>query len=359
MTLYQQRLTAVRAQFPTWQVEGLLITSPANRRWLSGFTGSAGKLLITADQAIIATDFRYYQQAMAECPDFVLCQHQRTAADDEKLFGSVGASTIGLEAQHVTLAEAAKLGKVAGIEWIPLDDTVEPLRAVKTPAEVEAIRAAAAITDLAMSQVNQIAKPGMTEKQLAWELEKLMREAGADSMAFAVIVASGPNSALPHHHPGERPLQSGDTIIVDMGAELHGYKSDLSRSFYLGDTPSDKFWHVYNLVKLAQQNTLDNLRPGMTTKEGDALAREVIEDAGQAENFGHGLGHGVGIDIHEEPQLTWRTEHPIPAGSIITIEPGIYIPGWGGIRIEDLIHLTENGVTAISQCPYQPVIPIR
>jgi Xaa-Pro aminopeptidase len=354
--IIQERLTAVRAKFDEWKVHGLLIGSAANRRWLSGFTGSSGQLLITREQAYLATDGRYWERATQEAPAFTLIKHQRTAEDAENFIRAAQVERIGVESQHTTIAELRQLQKIKRINWFSLPDTVEGLRAVKTAVEVEAIKAAAAITDYAMSQVNQIAKPGMTEKQLAWELEKIMREAGADAMAFPVIVASGPNSALPHHRVGERPLQAGDVIIIDMGAELNGYSSDLTRTFFLGSDPGPQFRHIYEMVHLAQTNALQKLRPGMTSKEADALAREVIEDAGYEENFGHGLGHGVGLEIHEAPALSWRFEERLPTGSVITIEPGIYLTGWGGVRIEDLIYLAEDGPHLLSQCPKNPII---
>lgn len=354
--MIQTRLTAVRAKFDEWNIDGLLVSSAANRRWLSGFTGSSGQLLITREQALLATDARYWDQATQEAPLYTLFKHQRTAEDEEKFIKAAQATRLGLESRHTTIFELRKLQQIENITWLALSETVEGLRAVKSAAEVEAIQAAAAITDQAMSHVNQIAKAGMTEKQLAWELEKIMREAGADAMAFPIIVASGPNSAMPHYRTGERPLQAGDMLIIDMGAELNGYHSDLTRTFYLGDEPSPQFRHVYELVHLAHANALEQLRPGMTSKEGDALAREVIEDGGHKEHFGHGLGHGVGMEIHEEPNLTWRYEKTIPANSVITIEPGIYLSGWGGVRLEDLILLTEAGPRLLSHCPQTPLI---
>jgi Xaa-Pro aminopeptidase len=231
---------------------------------------------------------------------------------------------------------------------------------VKTAVEIQKLRAAAAITDKAMAQVNQLARPGMTEKELAWALERQMREDGADGMAFPVIVASGPNSALPHHQTSNRRLQVGDVIIVDMGAELNGYKSDMTRSFYLGDEPTEKFWEIYNLVLAAHTAVFDQLRPGMTLRQIDSIARDLITAAGQSEHFGHGLGHGVGLDIHEAPFLSQRApkEARIQAGMTVTIEPGIYIPGWGGIRIEDFAWVTKNGLEQISHCPKTAVISL-
>ncbi len=357
--IIQKRLTAIRQQFEDWGVDGLLVGSGTNRRWLSGFTGSAGQLLITRDKAILATDFRYWEQAALQSPDFALFKHQRKKEDTKKFFAAANAVKIGVEAQHVTLAESARLKEIDGIEWVPLAETAESLRKIKTPAEIKIIRTAAAITDQAMARVNELARPRMSEKALAWELEKMMRELGADGMAFDVIIASGPNAAFPHHHPGNRLLQAGDVIIVDMGARLDGYHSDMTRTFYLGGEPDEQFWSVYNLVQEAQTAVLDHIKPGLNGKEIDALARDIITKAGHGDHFGHGLGHGVGLNIHEAPHLSTRSEEEImAAGMTVTIEPGVYLPGWGGVRIEDLVVLTDDGFEYLSHCPKTPIIPI-
>lgn len=360
--IYAERLDAVRARLDAWEVAGVLISSPANRRWLSGFSGSAGQLLITPAKALLATDFRYYTQATQEAPTFELFKHQRRREDTVALFTAAGASRIGLESSHLPLKQAAQFAAAApDVAWIPLDETLEPLRAVKSAAERAQIAAAAAITDQAMAQVNDLARPGMSERALAWELEKRLREAGAHSLAFPVIVASGPNSALPHHRPSERLLQAGDAIIVDMGATLNGYHSDLTRTFYLGSEPDGRFWEIYNLVSQAHAAPLAQMRPGMSAQAADALARDLINAAGHAEQFGHGLGHGVGLEVHEAPPLSQREESArvaLTAGMVITVEPGIYIPGWGGVRIEDLIYLTESGPALLSLCPQTPLIPL-
>jgi Xaa-Pro aminopeptidase len=233
------------------------------------------------------------------------------------------------------------------------------LRQVKSAEELAIIQSAARITDLAMEQVPALVRLGMTESELAWLLEKTMREAGADAMAFDIIVASGPNAALPHHHPGARTLQIGDALIVDMGAAVNGYKSDLTRSFFLGATPSEAYWAIYTTVLAAQTATIDHLRAGMTGKEGDALARDVIVEAGYGDRFGHGLGHGLGLDIHEEPRLSRiRDKELIPDGSVVTVEPGIYIPDFGGVRIEDLMLVSDSGATLLSHAAKTPLIAV-
>jgi len=354
-------MTAVRQKFDAWQIDALLITSPANRRWLSGFTGSNAMLLLTPDQAIIATDSRYYERAQMEAPLFVLFKHERTRQHDRHFFQTVSARCIGIERRHVTLEQAANWRSLrTGIQWRPLPETVEPQRAIKSADEMAIMGRAAAMTDQAMAQFPKIARPGQTEKQLAWELEKLMMAAGADGLAFATSVASGPNSALPHHTTSSRPLQIGDVIIVDMGAKLEGYHSDMTRTFYLGSDPPAQFWELFHLVQQAQQNALQQARAGMTLLEVDALARSIIHGAGHKEHFGHGLGHGVGLEIHEDPFLSPRAPQnsTLKAGMNITIEPGIYIPGWGGIRLEDFAYLTEDGLQLLSHTPHEPVIPL-
>lgn len=357
-TVPHHRLATLRAQLEKWHVDGVLISSAANRRWLSGFTGSNGQLLITATKAILATDFRYWQQATMQAPHFTLFKHERRPEDTADLVKSAGVAKIGLESFYVSIKAYQELQEIDGIEWVPLVETAEWLRAAKTAAELEAIRAAATIADHAMAQVNQMARPGMSERALAWELEKIMREAGASGTAFTTIVASGPNSALPHHQPGDRRLQAGDALIVDLGAELDGYKSDITRTFYLGDEPDEQFQHIYEVVLAAQTAVLQTMTPGMNSKEIYALSRNAIEEAGYGEYSSHGLGHGVGLEIHELPFLSKRHDYPVTSGMVTTIEPGIYIPGWGGVRIEDLTYVTETGLENISRCPKTPLIPI-
>lgn len=354
------RLTAVRQHLLTWDIPAILITNAANRRWLSGFTGSAGSLLVTQTQALLATDFRYWEQAQAEAPTFALFRHNRTDEDNQKYLTAVNAPTIGLEADHTSLSEYARLKKVEGITWVPIAPSLEPLRQIKSAGELAKIRAAAAITDRAMALVPQLARPGLTERALAWELEKAMREAGAEAMAFDVLVASGPNAALPHHHPGERPLQPGDALIVDMGAQVAGYKSDLTRTFFLGAEPDDLFRQIFAVAQAAQTAVFQHARPGQNGNEVDAIGRDVIREAGYGDYFGHGLGHGVGLDIHERPFFTFTPAgegHTLAAGMVVTVEPGIYVPGWGGVRLEELCLMTENGLEAISKCGYTAVIP--
>jgi Xaa-Pro aminopeptidase len=249
------------------------------------------------------------------------------------------------------------LQEVGGVNWLPRQGLVEELRAIKDQAELNAIRNAAKITDGVMNRVAEIAITGMTEAELAWELECAMRFGGAARMTFPVIVASGPNAALPHHMPGDRRLQRGDILLVDMGASFSGYGSDLTRTFIIGETPDRHFEERYDVVARAHGAAIQGLGPNVTGREVDRLARNVIADAGYGEQFGHGLGHGVGLEGHEAPRLsTTASDAPLAPGMVATVEPGIYVPGWGGIRIEDLVLITASGHEVISQCPKEPLI---
>jgi Xaa-Pro aminopeptidase len=356
----QVRLDQAREKFDEWDVDGILITTPANRRWLTGFTGSAGRLLLTRDKAILATDSRYWTQVNREAPGIKLFSTRDNPADTAIFLAESGISRIGIEANAMPLAEFRALEKLDAYTWVALSSPIEALRQVKTSEELAKIQAAAQITDLAMGQVPAMVRLGMTESELAWLLEKTMREAGAGAMAFDIIVASGPNSALPHHHPGDRQLQAGDALIVDMGAAVDGYKSDLTRSFFLGSAATDDYWSIYNTVLAAHEATIANLRAGITGQAADALARDVITAAGFGDRFGHGLGHGVGLDIHEEPRLSrLREKETIPAGSVVTVEPGIYVPEFGGVRIEDLILVGKADSTYLSHAPKTPLIPVN
>ncbi|MFZ1398586.1 MAG: Xaa-Pro peptidase family protein [Candidatus Promineifilaceae bacterium] len=359
LTIFQERITAVRQKLAEWEVDGLLIGSPTNRRWLSGFTGSNGQLLVTADKALIATDFRYFTQAIREAPDFGLFKHQRTLADTRNFLAEAGVNRVGVEAKHTTLEQMDELIQVEDVTWVGLAKTVEPMRMVKTAVEIERIQKACDIVDGVMAQVPQIAKIGMTEYAVAWELEKALREAGAEALAFDIIVSGGSNSPLPHHHPGSRRLEAGDALIVDMGAQVDGYKSDLTRSFYLGEKASVRYFELYQLVLGAQTAVFDQAKPGMTLKAVDALAREVFANAGHAEHFGHGLGHGIGLDIHEDPFFSPRAseEDTVAVGMVVTIEPGCYLPEGIGIRLEETAVMTENGLVPLTHCPKEPNIP--
>lgn len=355
-----ERVEKVRALLDEWQVDGVLVTGYANYRWLSGFTGSNCKLLVTAKKALLATDFRYYDQATSQSPHFTLFKHERRSEDDAAFLEEAAVASLVFNGSQLTVAQHAALQEAAPqIAWRMREKTVESLRLIKSAEELDTIRRAAAITDQTMARVAELAEPGISERALAWQLEKAMRDAGADGLAFDILVASGPNAALPHHRAGERRLQRGDALIVDMGAMVDGYRSDLTRSFYLGNEADDDYAQIYEIVLAAQTAVFQQAHAGMRCKTVDATARAIITKAGHGNHFGHGLGHGVGLDIHEDPFLSPRAadDKIIDVGMTLTVEPGIYIPGWGGVRIEDLTVVTENGLERLSHCPKRPLIP--
>jgi Xaa-Pro aminopeptidase len=231
------------------------------------------------------------------------------------------------------------------------------MRAVKDAAEIATLRAAVALADEALAAALAKVGPGMTERELAWIIESYVRTHDAEDVAFDIIVGGGRNGAQPHHETGDNQLVTGEPLVIDMGARMRGYHSDLTRTVCLGQ-PNDpeKFWNVYNTVLRAQAAAEDGLQPGMTCHEADAMARKVIAGAGYGENFGHGLGHGVGLAIHEEPALRTGNQAQIAPGQVITIEPGIYLPDWGGVRIEDVVLVTDHGAEVLTKAPKQPII---
>lgn len=351
-SIFSKRTHQVRDTLSEWQVDGLLVTNATNCRWLSGFTGSFSALLITADRAVLATDSRYWLQAADQAPDFELFQTRRTNQDMARFITSAGVENLGFEANCVTFLQAQQLQAIEGVSWRPLNQVLEPMRMVKTADEIATIQEAAIITDAAMARVPAFITPGITEAELAWRLEQQMRELGASGMAFPPIIAFGPNSALPHHAPGDRELHEGEIVLVDMGAKLNGYHSDLTRTYYYGKSADAQFLEIFDIVLAAQTAALEQIKPGVNTVGGHLAAAEVITDAGYGDFFGHGLGHGLGLEIHEMPFLSAiRDPQTIEKDCTITIEPGIYMPGWGGVRIEDLVQVTSNGTKTISRSP--------
>lgn len=358
-TVLGRRLEDVRQKMADVGAEGLLIGSNYNRRWLSGFRGSAGWLMITADKAILGTDFRYWEQAVEQAPCFELFKLTRDRTQYD-LVRAAQVQRVAFEAQYLPVSEFGKLQEVEGIEWVPGEGIVESLRLKKDGAELEKIRAAAAITDAAMQQVKNLARIGMTERALAWELEKYMREEGATAMTFPVIVATGPNSALPHYAPADRRIEEGDILLVDMGASVDGYSSDLTRTFLVGRESDPTYEERFSLVLKAHDVAIAATRPGATGLEVDAVARDLLDEAGYGDKFGHGLGHGLGLEGHEGPRLaTTRADMELGPGMVVTIEPGVYLPGWGGIRIEDLVLVTDTGAERLSHCPIEPLVALE
>jgi Xaa-Pro aminopeptidase len=348
------RLKKLRDKLAEKEIDAILITQPENRRYLSGFDGTAGYLIITAKKAILATDFRYTEQAKTEAPNFEVKRITGNLNDwFPGLVSDMGIRRLAFEGGDVTFNFHKQLGdalkkKVIFVKLIPVNGMVETIRAVKEPGEIEFIRKAAAITDAAFEYVEKNIKAGMTEKQVAWELEKALRERGSQSLPFDIIVGSGPNAALPHTKPSDRVINEGEPIVIDMGAKYAGYASDLSRTICAGKADA-KFREVYNTVLDAQTAAIDATTEGMTGHKADSAAREVIKKAGYGEAFGHSLGHGVGLAEHELPRLGPGSEETLTDGMVFTVEPGIYLSGWGGVRIEDTVVMEKGKVRPITK----------
>jgi Xaa-Pro aminopeptidase len=356
------RLAAVRDLLPAHELDALLVSGPENRRYLSGFTAldpDWGMLLISATAAFLLTDFRYQVWALQEVRDFQVCAYAVDLADTlGQHLKDLKINRLGFEAAHLTWRQHQRLTQAtadAGLRvvWQPVEGLVEGLRQKKSEAELAVMRRALTLTETVMRQVARELAPGRTERQVAWEIEKRLREGGAEGMAFAPIVAAGANSARPHHHPGDYALKNGEPIIIDMGAKIDGYCADMTRTFMMG--PADEqFRKIYALVRRAQARAEAGLKAGMDSLEGDALAREVIAADGYGEAFGHSLGHGVGLAVHETPNLSPSEARRslLPAGSVVTVEPGIYLTGWGGVRLEDMVLLHPEGAEVLNSPGY-------
>jgi Xaa-Pro aminopeptidase len=348
------RIQKLRPALDEKKIDGILISQAENRRYLSGFDGSAGFLLITPKSKILATDFRYTAQAKNQAPDCEVLTTNNDISDWlPKLAARLKIKRLGFEAEHFSFARQRQLCDIlkkgkSSLKLIPLEGVVESLRAVKGPEEIELITRAAEIADAAMEYIKDKIQAGMTEKEVAWEIEKFMREKGSDSLPFDVIVASGKNSALPHAQPSTKKINKGEPIMIDIGARIEGYSSDLSRTICLG-TPDDTFKKLYDIVLGAQLGAIAIIKEGMSGAEADNLSRVIIEEAGYGQAFGHSLGHGVGLAPHEPPRLGPNSADKLAEGMVFTIEPGIYLDGWGGVRIEDLFIMEKEGVREISK----------
>jgi Xaa-Pro aminopeptidase len=350
----RDRIQRLRQQLSEKEIDGIFISQPENRCYLSGFDGSAGFLLVAQQDMILAADFRYTAQAKSQAPDYEVFTITGNMGNwFPQLVAELPMERLGFEAGHLTFAQHWQLSDIlkkgkSQLRLVPTTGIVESLRAVKEPEEIELITRAAEISDAAMGYIQSKIHTGMTEEEAAWEIERFIREKGSQPVPFDVIVASGPNSALPHAKPSARVIQTGEPILIDIGARVEGYCSDLSRTLYLG-TSDDTFKKIYDIVLGAQAAAIAMLGEGMSGSEADQLARIVIEEAGYGEAFGHSLGHGVGLATHELPGLGPSSSEKLVDNMVFTIEPGIYLDGWGGVRIEDLVVMEKGRVRAISK----------
>ena len=341
-------------------LDALVVSHPANVRYLTGFSGSAGLLLVCRQGLLFLTDSRYETQSRVEIGDLARIVIEG-AGMWERLVALVAeyplVRSLGFEAHAVTVREADRLAREAaarqGAAWRvqPTTDLVEGLRTVKSPEEVDAIRAAGAVATGALEDAVACVRAGQAEFEVAALLEGALRRHGSEDYPFPSIVASGPRAALPHAGTSSRQLERGDFLLLDFGAVVDGYASDVTRTFVVGAPPTDRQDEVYGAVRHAQQAALDGLHAGLTGKEADALAREVIGAAGHGPAFGHSLGHGVGLEVHEAPRLARTATDVLPECAVVTVEPGIYYSDWGGVRIEDDVVLGATGASLLTQFP--------
>lgn len=351
------RVTRLRGLLARTNGDALLVTTPVNRRYLTGFTGSAGVVLVTHDRAVLVTDFRYVEQAPQQAKGFEIIQHglsmNETIADVLKQWG---VRALLFEEANVTFASYRALESALGfLRLEPAGGLVEQLRMIKDEGEIAIMQEAADLADRAFAHILDYIKPGVKESAVALELEVFMRSQGATSSSFDTIVASGERSALPHGVASDRVIGRNEFVKLDFGAYYNGYCSDITRTVVVG-TPRDKHREIYGIVLEAQLYALEHLAPGMTGKEGDALTRDIITRYGYGEYFGHGTGHGLGMDIHEAPRLSVSGDTVLTPGMTVTVEPGIYLPGFGGVRIEDDVVMTESGIHILTRSPKDLIV---
>ncbi|KAA1040121.1 M24 family metallopeptidase [Macrococcus equipercicus] len=323
-------------------LDAIVVLSPYNRRYLSLFTGSSGALVITKEQRYLITDFRYTAQATEQAADFEVVKQPGGLLDCvADLIKELHAETVGFEGDLITYQQYAKLKET--MELVDIGGAIERIRMIKESYEIHLIQQAADIADLTYEHILKFVKPGMTEMEVNNELEMFMRKNGASSSSFDTIVASGHRGALPHGVASGKVIQQGEMVTLDYGAIYQGYISDITRTFAVGD-PGEDMKKIYDIVLKAQVTALETIKPGMTGAEADAIARRIIEDEGYGAHFGHSLGHGIGLEVHEGPGLSAASHIELEPNMCVTLEPGIYVDGLGGVRIEDDVLVTESGL---------------
>jgi len=360
---YDDRIARVRQKMAERGLDAFLVTVAENRRYLSGYTAddtqfdeTAGALLMTQDRLILATDARFELQAQREAPAFDRFIYKKGLEKELPAILAVlktrrlGFEGVRFSVKQLETLRAALSEDGSSVETASTEGIVEDLRLKKTETEIEAVRRALVLAESAFRRVLSDAAAGSTEAELAWKLERALRESGAEGLSFDIIVAAGPNAALPHAVPGDRKIAEGEPVLFDWGAKLHGYCSDISRTVVFGE-PDDTFARVFAAVRDAQQKALEAIRPGVSGKAVDKAARDHIEKCGFGGRFGHGLGHGAGLAIHEAPRLSPVRDDILEPGMLFTVEPGVYLPDWGGVRLENMVVLREDGPEVLNEMP--------
>jgi len=359
-TIHEIRLEKLKKLLDKNKIDTLMVSTEANRFYLSGFTGedtqfdeSAGTLFITEKKLILATDSRFEEQAAIEAPQFErYCYKKGLSKEIHHILKMLGTKHLGIEERRISFYQYSQIKKTlsdAGLEIkiVSGDNTVESLRLIKGENEIKATRKALCLAETVFENFLQTISCKMTEKEAAWAMEKGMREAGAEKLSFPVIAASGPNSALPHAIPGDRMINTNEPLLFDWGASLDNYCSDTSRTVILGHS-DDQYKKIYKIVLEAQQKAIAALGPGIYANEVDGIARRHIDQTEFKGAFGHGLGHGTGLVVHEEPRLSPLCNTILQPGMIVTVEPGIYVAGWGGVRIENQVVIREDGCEVLN-----------
>ena len=349
-----QRLAAVVDAIGEAHLDGLLITGLPNIRYLTGFSGSSAIAFVTPRELILITDFRYQTQVVDEVGDFA-----RITIESQSLWGRLWSllaqikalDVVGFESSHLLHRDFQRLLESGSRwQWRPTSEIVEGGREQKDPDEVQLIQQAADVAVSALQAVLPLVRTGMTENAVAGSLEKALRDSGSEGFPFATIAASGPRSALPHARSSSRRLEAGDFLLLDFGAEVDGYCADITRTVVVGKA-SEEQRRVYSVVQEANRLAVAGVRAGMAARDADSIARSYIEREGLGEGFGHGLGHGIGLEVHEAPRLSRTADGILAENAVVTIEPGVYRPGWGGVRIEDDVHLAAGGPRVLTRFP--------
>ncbi|EOB3405703.1 M24 family metallopeptidase [Enterococcus hirae] len=350
------RVEKLRKNMQEENLDSFLITSPYNLRYLTNFTGTTGLAVITLEKAFFITDFRYTEQAAAQAQGFEIIKNVGPIFEEvADLVQKEGLRELGFEETTVSFLEYSVLEEIIDAQLIPISGMIEELREIKDEEEIAIIEKACSIADLAYDHILKMIQPGMTEIEVANQLDFYMRSLGASGVSFETIVASGLRSAMPHGVASKKIIEQGDLITIDFGCYYEGYVSDMTRTFAIGD-PGEQLKEIYQIVLEAQLAVLEVAKPGVTGKQLDAVARDYITKHGYGEAFGHSTGHGIGLEIHEGPNVSVRAEKQFVPGNIITDEPGIYLPGIGGVRIEDDLLITSDGNRVLTHSPKELII---
>lgn len=353
----ENRIANLKDKLKENKIEAFLVTKRENVRYLSNFTGTAGKLLVTQSESIFITDFRYLDQAAEQTQGFVIEEISGNFIEGlAELLQKKGINNLSFETKDLNYHLYSEFQKKLKLESLnPVKSLVEDLRMIKDDSEIEKIKKAVAIADQGFEFLVDFIKVGKTEKEIALELEFFMKKAGGEANAFDFIVASGKRGALPHGVASNKKIEDGDLVTIDFGTVYQGYHSDITRTIAVGE-PESKLKDIYELVLTAQQKVISEIKAGMGCFEADKIARDFIAEAGYKDNFGHGLGHGLGLEIHEGPRLSYTADAELKAGMVVTDEPGIYLSGLGGVRIEDDLVITETGCEVLNSAPKELII---